>query len=211
MTTKSKRNQLNKPDVDKLPFVLASSSPRRRELLASLGISFTVIKPDIEEDQRPGENPLDYVQRLSVEKAMDVLAKLPDMSVVLAADTIVIYENAILGKPQNPDEARDMLRRLRGDQHRVCTSLTLMSEGIALTRHACTDVYMRDYTDTEIEAYIATGDPFDKAGGYAIQHAEFTPVARIEGSHSNVVGLPLETLREALLEIGWTIPSNEQA
>lgn len=199
----------NRTEADPLPFILASSSPRRRELLASLGIPFTILKPEINENQHAGEAPLDYVRRLSIEKAVDVLIRLPDTGLVLAADTIVVHENVVLGKPGDAGEARDMLRLLRGCQHQVCTAITLMSVvrepalPTSLTRLTITDVTMRDYTDSEIDIYIATGDPFDKAGGYAIQHQGFKPVAHIDGSYSNVVGLPLETLREMLSEIGW--------
>ncbi len=200
-----------KTKADKPPFILASSSPRRRELLTSLGLSFTILKPEIDENQRAGEPPLDYVRRLSIEKAIDVLMKIPQTGLVLAADTIVIHENIVLGKPVDANEARHMLHLLRGRKHQVCTAITLMSVvrepdlPTSLTRLTITDVTMRDYTDAEIDAYIATGDPFDKAGGYAIQHAEFSPVAHTEGSYSNVVGLPLETLGEMLGEIGWKI------
>jgi MAF protein len=199
-----------------MQFVLASGSPRRRELLASLGVIFSVIKSDIDETQHPGEDPYTYVRRLSEEKAQAVAARLQEPTLVLAADTVVILaadtigvtENGVvLGKPADADDARDILRRLRGRDHVVCTSLTLLSiESDAqqvrthLTR---TTVTMRDYTNEEIDAYIATGDPFDKAGAYAIQHEGFHPVERIEGSYSNVVGLPLETLKMMLERIGY--------
>lgn len=189
-------------------FILASGSPRRRELLSSLGIDFTVVKTDIDESQRDGEAPLDYVRRLSQEKAAAAMRRVAsdgDLT-VLAADTIVVLDDEILGKPANADEARRMLSRLRSRPHTVCTSLTLLRPShqplSAITEPTCTTVFMRDYSDDEIEAYIATGDPFDKAGGYAIQHEGFHPVSRIEGSYSNVVGLPLETLREMLKRIG---------
>jgi septum formation protein len=197
-------------------FILASSSPRRRELLSSLGVEFLVIKPDIDESQHPVEPPLDYVRRLSIEKAQAVAAKLDAPAVVLAADTVVILaadtigvlDGAILGKPADADEARAMLQQLRGRAHTVCTALTLLQSHPALhTSHSTTEltlttVYMRDYSDDEIQAYIATGDSFDKAGSYAIQHEGFHPVARIEGSHTNVVGLPVETLTAMLQKLG---------
>lgn len=189
-------------------FVLASSSPRRRELLASLGISFAIIKPQIDEDQRPGEPPRDYVRRLSTEKAAAVAAAVAPPALILAADTIVIAGGTVLGKPAHPDEARAMLRALCGTAHTVCTALTLLplgSDAAPITELTCTEVWMRAYTDAEIDAYIATGDPFDKAGGYAIQHPDFAPVARLEGSYSNVVGLPLETLQQALAQVGWPL------
>lgn len=197
--------------------VLASGSPRRRELLASLGIDFTVIKSDIDETQGVGEDPYAYVRRLSVGKAVAVAARLNEPSLVLAADTVVILAadaigvtegGDILGKPADTNEARAMLRRLRGRDHVVCTALTLRQvepgtqpTNTELTR---TTVTMRDYTDAEIDAYIATGDPFDKAGGYAIQHEGFHPVERIAGSYSNVVGLPIETLKGMLERIGYS-------
>ena len=188
-------------------FVLASSSPRRRELLASLGIVFTILKPAVDESRRDGEPAETYVQRLSAEKAAAVAGAVPSPAVILAADTIVIDGDDILGKPEDADEARHILKRLRGRTHRVCTALTLHRLDHPprhITRLTCTEVHMRDYTDAEIESYIATGDPFDNAGSYAIQHPEFSPVDHIEGSETNVIGLPLETLQNALVEIGWT-------
>jgi septum formation protein len=192
--------------------ILASGSPRRRELLASLGVDFTVIKSDIDETQHPGEQPYDYVRRLSLEKAAAVAAKLESAAdVVLAADTVVILaadtlgvteSGEILGKPADAADARAILRRLRGRAHIVCTALTVRAPDQTLTELTRTIVWMRDYTDAEIDAYIATGDPFDKAGAYAIQHEGFRPVARIEGSYTNVVGLPLETLRPMLMAVG---------
>ncbi len=185
-------------------FVLASSSPRRRELLTSLGLVFRIIRPDIDETQHPDESPYDYVQRLSIQKAAAVAEQLDPPAVILAADTVVIDEGEILGKPENDADARRMLRRLRGRTHQVCTAITLHrldDPPQRSTRLTCTAVTMRPYTDAEIEAYIATGDPFDKAGGYAIQHAEFAPVAHLDGSETNVIGLPLETLREMLQAI----------
>lgn len=198
-----------------MQFVLASGSPRRRELLASLGIDFIVIKSDIDETQAAGEDPYAYVRRLSIEKAQAVAARLTEPAAVLAADTVVILAadtlgvteiGEILGKPADADDARAMLRRLRGRDHVVCTALTLLQladERVMLTELTRTIVTMRDYTDDEIDAYIATGDPFDKAGGYAIQHEGFHPVAQIDGSYSNVVGLPLETLKPMLDRIGY--------
>lgn len=203
--------------------ILASSSPRRRELVASLGIPFTVIKPDIDESQRSGEPPLDYVRRLSREKAETVALLLSGSNsapVVLAADTVVILGadtlgveagGDILGKPLDAGDARATLRRLRDRTHQVCTAITLhmvKKEGVVsalqpITRLTRTAVTMRAYTDAEIDAYIATGDPFDKAGGYAIQHPVFKPVARIDGCYTNVVGLPVCALKSLLAEIGW--------
>lgn len=198
-------------------FILASGSPRRRELIASLGIEFEIIKPDVDETQYPLEPPLEYVQRLSVEKAQAAAAKAApgvilaaDTVVILAADTIGVDEQGeILGKPLNADDAREMLRRLRGRDHLVCTAITVLRvepDGIlpkTITELTCTTVTMRHYNDAEIDAYIASGDPFDKAGSYAIQNAAFHPVARINGCYNNVVGLPLCAVKRALVTVGW--------
>lgn len=196
--------------------ILASGSPRRRELIASLGLTFEVIKSDIPEVRGVDEHPYAYVQRLSHQKAEAVLARLTDGGTVLAADTIVLAADTIgvtgsmagtddlLEKPADAAEARAMLARLRGRWHVVCTAFALLpSQGHGVYGVEATRVLMRDYTDDEIEAYIATGDPFDKAGGYAIQHVGFAPVARIEGCYNNVVGLPLCAVRRALVALGW--------
>lgn len=197
------------------PFILASGSPRRRELIASLGIDFTVIKPAIDESQYLTETPLTYVQRLASSKADAVAKRLTSPATILAADTVVILSadtigisesGELLGKPEGADMARDMLGRLRNRPHVVITAFVLLRLGDSLLQYADfvqTRVFMRDYTDAEMEAYIATGDPFDKAGGYAIQHNGFKPVARIEGCYTNVVGLPLCAVKRGLQHIGW--------
>ncbi|PJF22247.1 MAG: septum formation protein Maf [Phototrophicales bacterium] len=192
-------------------FILASSSPRRRELISTLGIPFEIIKPDIDETQHPDENPFDYVRRLSIEKAQAVVDQIEGNATVLAADTIVVLaadtigvaeDGELLGKPANANEARAMLRRLRARSHIVCTAFTLQQvNGVIITELVKTIVHMRDYSDAEIEAYIATGDPFDKAGSYAIQHEGFAPVARIEGDRNNVIGLPLDAVKAALAKL----------
>lgn len=195
-------------------FILASSSPRRREMMAAMLDEFEIIQPHIDETQHQGETPLDYVQRLSGAKAAAVAGQLQDDAAVLAADTIVILaadtigieENGeILGKPVDADDARAMLQRLRNRPHRVCTAFTLQRGTTTVTELVCTTVYMRDYSDAEIDAYIATGDPFDKAGSYAIQHEGFHPVSRIEGSYSNVVGLPADEVHAALVSMGIAV------
>lgn len=196
------------------PLILASSSPRRRELLAALGLRFTLARPDIDETQHSGEAPTAYVLRLSREKAAAVAARTAPPALILAADTTVVLDEAVLGKPGDATEARAMLLALRGRAHRVCTALTLAliapgQPAHFTSAHDDTIVIMRDYSETEMESYIASGDPFDKAGGYAIQHAGFRPAARIEGSHTNVVGLPLELLRRMLAEAGYPLPEGE--
>ncbi|MCU0512770.1 MAG: Maf family protein [Anaerolineae bacterium] len=195
--------------------ILASSSPRRRELLARLGVTFHIVKPAIDETQHPGEPPLAYVRRLSREKAEAVAARVDEVTAILAADTVVILAadtigitdaGEILGKPADAAEARHMLRRLRNRTHVVCTAFTLLQRHdhalSGMTQAVQTLVTMRDYSDDDIEAYIATGDPFDKAGSYAIQHELFRPVAHIDGSYTSVMGFPLEEIRAALIDIG---------
>lgn len=196
--------------------ILASSSPRRRDLLASLGLTFDIIKPEIDETQHPGEDPYTFVQRLSREKAAAVAAKIEAPATILAADTIVLAADTIgvdaagdiLGKPVDADDARAMLRRLRGREHIVCTAFTLhhrpaddSDDSQIITEAVKTRVTMRRYTDAEIDAYIASGDPFDKAGSYAIQNEAFAPVAHIDGDYNNVVGLPLDAVRAALASL----------
>jgi MAF protein len=202
-------------------FILASSSPRRRELLSGLGIAFSIIKPEVDETQRPGESPFAYVERLSREKAAAVLDQVAAPAVVLAADTVVILaadtigvseHGEILGKPADAEDARRILRELRARTHTVCTAITVMKSAsvgaireppLQITELTRTQVTMRDYSDAEIDAYVASGDPFDKAGSYAIQHPGFHPVAHIEGSHTNVMGLPVETVQRMLMQLGW--------
>ena len=186
-----------------------------------MGIEFEVIKPQIDESRHQGEALLTYARRLSKEKAeavADTLDQSPflilsaDTIVVLAADTIGIDDTGdLLGKPRDAADARRMLKTLRDRAHGVVTAFTLyrnLAQVRVITRHVRTIVYMRDYRDDEIEAYIRSGDPFDKAGAYAIQNKDFHPVARIEGSYSNVVGLPIDEVKTAMTEIGFSLPQN---
>lgn len=184
-------------------FILASGSPRRRMLLESLGIQFTVLKPDVDESVYDDEPPRDYVRRLSEEKAFAIYQQLTADAFVLAADTTVIHEGEILGKPADEDEARRMLLRLRGQEHEVCTGFTLVRWQQQQVHHqitevVCSSVQMRDYPASEMERWIKSGQAFDKAGGYAIQSTVFKPVERVTGSYNNVVGLPTEALERAL-------------
>ncbi len=204
-------------------FILASGSPRRRELLGWFPWSFAVVVPNVDESRQDGENPFDYVSRLSAEKAIHVAEACDGAAVVLGADTIVLLaddldhpeDGELLGKPGDPDEATAMLQKLRGRKHLVCTATTLVNVtdgvvGVQITRLTKTIVTMRDYSDEEIAAYVATGDPADKAGGYAIQSETFHPVEDLDGSYNNVVGLPTETLRMMLLVTGWLPEPNQQ-
>lgn len=171
--------------------VLASNSPRRRQLLALSDWEFDVIVADVDESQHPNETPADYVLRLAETKARAIPAQADQ--IVLAADTAVVDGSDILGKPRDQAEAFAMLRRLRDHTHQVYTGVALLrvSDGLLLKELSVTDVPMRDYSDEEIHAYIATGDPLDKAGAYAIQHSSFQPVINLAGCYTSVMGLPM--------------------
>lgn len=173
--------------------VLASASPRRRALLSALGVVFEVRTADVDESPRAGEAPADYALRVAGDKAAAIAAALGGRpAIVLAADTVVDVDGAILGKPESAAQARDHLARLRGRRHVVLTGVVALdaATGRALGGTCCTGVWLRRYTAAEVEAYIDTGDPFDKAGAYAIQHPGFRPVAALQGSEANVIGLP---------------------
>lgn len=183
--------------------VLASASPRRRELLAALGVPFTVQAADVPELFVPGVPAGEQAERLALDKARACPLSLDferEGVIVLGADTIVVLNGEPLGKPEDAEQARQMLCSLRGRAHEVITGVAVVQGQIRRTSGATTLVHMRAYTDAEIEAYIATGDPFDKAGAYAIQHTGFAPVAHIEGCYCNVMGLPLWTVRRLLAE-----------
>jgi len=188
--------------------ILASGSPRRHDLLAGLGVTFDVEKPDVDETPLSTETPEAYVQRLAHLKATTVAAELDETAYILAADTTVIHNGEILGKPADEDEARRMLLRLRGDTHRVCTGFTVLrvTDGeidAHITDIACTEVMMRFYAASEMERWIMSGAALDKAGGYAIQSATFDPVEDIDGSYNNVVGLPTLAVESALRQLGF--------
>ena len=185
--------------------ILASASPRRSELLARLGIPFDVRPVSVIEDAGSA-NPTIVASRLARMKA-EAARLLEPEAPVLAADTVVVHGGTILGKPRDAAEAREMLRRLRGESHRVITAVAVIPRGgrAALLRHPETEVTMRSYTDEEIEASIARGDPFDKAGAYAIQDPRLAPVESYSGCYCNVVGLPLWTTVELLRRAGVDI------
>lgn len=207
--------------------ILASTSPRRRQFLEHLGLPFTVIAPgastggtEIDETPLPDEHPADMVQRLSRVKAQAVLQALPALfpeiahythPVIIAADTSVVLGDEILGKPASPAEAIAMLQALRREAHLVLSGLTvaLAQPGQPpklATRLHQSRVSMRPYTNAEIETYVATGSPLDKAGGYGIQDDDFAPVARLEGCFASVMGFPFADLAAALADIGLTLP-----
>ena len=179
--------------------VLASASPRRCELMSLAGILFSVVPADICEDVLPGEPPADHVMRLSHEKADAVAAKTAGRFFI-GADTIVVLDGAILGKPADADDALRMLSGLSGRDHEVITGFTVYDKdgGIHLSRSVCTEVTFKKLTEAEIAAYIATGCPMDKAGAYAIQGGAVHFVRSINGSYTNVIGLPMTELYEVL-------------
>ncbi len=191
--------------------LLASQSPRRRELLTLLGLPFDVAVADIAEGPQPGEPPRDLVARLSQEKARAVTAR-PD-TLVIACDTVVAFEGELLGKPRDAVEATTMLNRLRQRTHTVYSAITLLetAAGRTLTEVIKTQVAMRAYGDAEIAAYVASGDPMDKAGAYAIQHTGFHPVAELRGCYANVMGLPLCHLARRLRDWGIEPPNDVPA
>jgi septum formation protein len=178
--------------------ILASNSPRRKQLLRLTGLDFQAVAADVDETPLEDESPTDYVQRLAASKAQVVASRLDDDALVIAADTTVVDGDRILGKPLDEQDAGVMLKQLRGRTHQVYTAIAVARSGKLDIELCCTDVPMRQYSEDELQAYINTGDPLDKAGAYAIQHAGFHPVERLDGCYANVVGLPLCHLTRTL-------------
>lgn len=171
--------------------VLASASPRRRELLAQLGLAPIVRSADIDETPRGTESTSEYVLRLSRGKAEKIAAQAAVHEVVIGADTVIDYNGQIMGKPASLEQCIDMLSQLSGQTHQVLTGVTVIGDSLAESQVVETDVCMRELTEAEIRAYWQTGEPHGKAGSYAIQGRGARFVKSISGSYSNVVGLPL--------------------
>lgn len=188
-----------------LSILLASASPRRRELLSLLGLTFSVVVADVDETDGDDESPPAMVQRLSRAKALAVAARHPQ-ALIIAADTTVALDGESLGKPADPAEAKAMLLALRGRLHQVYSGLTAAQDSRILTDLVESDVWMRDYSDEEIARYVGSGDPLDKAGAYAVQHVGFHPAARVEGCFASVMGLPLCHLARVLARQGVAVP-----
>jgi septum formation protein len=188
--------------------ILASASPRRRELLTQAGFTFDVHPADVNEDVRPGEDPIAYVVRLARDKADFVLAKTlsenpsPPQTIVLGADTTVTLDGHILAKPLNAADAARMLRMLSGRTHRVITGVAVATGKGTQVAAEVTGVQFLSLSDEEIDAYVASGEPMDKAGAYGIQGLAAKWIPRVEGCYFNVVGLPLALIAAMLEETG---------
>ena len=188
--------------------MLASNSPRRRQLLALGGWVFVIEASNIDETRLPAEDPAGYVRRLAEQKARAVLPRARAEHLIIGADTSVVIDGDVLGKPADAVEAHEMLMRLRGRTHQVYTGIAVLRarDGNIWTDVVVTDVPMRAYGADEIERYIATGDPMDKAGAYGIQNPDFQPVSSMAGCYASVMGLPLCSLSLLLRQAG--IPSS---
>lgn len=180
------------------PLILASASPRRHELLTAAGLAHTVLTSEADETLPAGISPADAVEMLSARKAAAVLPIAPEGSLIVAADTVVALAGEILGKPKDEADASRMLTALSDGEHHVYTGVTVTDGVKTVTAHACTAVRMRKITRAEIDAYIRTGEPMDKAGAYGIQGRAALFVSGIEGDYANVVGLPLSLLGDIL-------------
>jgi septum formation protein len=195
--------------VCELKILLASSSPRRLDLIRELGWDFKVANPTVVEDEE-SMNPVERVEVNALRKARSIEGC--QGYLIIGADTVVFHEGEILGKPGESGKAAMMLRKLSGKPHKVYTGVTILNSdtGEKLTRHEETTVWFKELDDETIETYVATGEPLDKAGAYGIQGEAGALVDRIEGSYSNVVGLPLELVREMLNKICEHKPANKR-
>ena len=186
-----------------MSIILASGSPRRYELLKMAGIEdFEVIVDKAEEIITPGLSPEEQVIILSMQKARNVANKCSQNDIIIAADTLVYIGEEPLGKPESLSDAEDMLRKLSNRKHSVYTGVTIIKEGMHISKAEKTDVYFREITEREIKSYAATGEPMDKAGSYAAQGGAAVFIKRIEGDFFNVMGLPLCRLSLMLKELG---------
>ena len=192
-----------------MKLILASSSPRRAEILANAGLPFSVLSSAVDESPYPGETPAALVQRLANAKADLVTARAVGPAIVLAADTVVVLDDKILGKPSSIEDARHMLQQLSGRTHSVLTGVALvrLPDGERRQFIESTLVHLRPITDEELSSYLATEEPYDKAGAYAIQGQAGRYIPRIEGCYFNVVGLPLSRVLSELKTLGWPEPS----
>ena len=191
---------------DNLKLVLASGSSRREEILEGLDLKFTVVPSKLDESKFENDDPIELVKTLAEEKAKSV-SKLVEDALVIAADTIIVYENEVLGKPEKKSEARRTLKMLNGDKHQVITALTVMNSQSKkfYSVENITDVKMMELSEEEIKTYVETGEPLDKAGSYAIQGLGGLFIEEIKGSFYSVMGLPIHQLAKLLDKFNYGI------
>lgn len=189
-----------------MKLILASASERRAEILHNAGLSFVVLSSAVDETPFAGESPHDLVQRLAGAKAELVAARAIGPAIVVAADTVITMDGVTLGKPRTTDDARRILEKLSGRVHSVMTGVTLirLPDAVRHTFVETTRVHFSPITDDDILRYLATGEPFDKAGAYGIQGYAGRFIHRVEGCYFNVVGLPLARVVQALVRLGWS-------
>ena len=191
--------------------ILASGSQRRREIIGALDAVVEIVPPGVDERPAgPGEQAEDYVASIAADKARAVTANGHFGALVIGADTSVVLEEEVLGKPEDEAEAWAMLTALRGRSHRVVTGVTVALNGNTASSVTSSEVAMRDYSDDEMQAYIESGEPFDKAGGYAIQDSDFAPVSMFYGCYLNVVGFPLCEVMRQLSDVGVDVGLNPE-
>ena len=187
-------------DISQVKIVLASNSPRRKELLKNLGMEFSVRPANVEEDADRSLPPEKYVAECARQKADCIAKAAREDELIIAADTMVFKDNMLLGKPKSEDDARNMLTMLRSSVHQVYTGVSLYYKGKTVSETEITKVYFRDISDSEIDAYIKSAEPYDKAGAYGIQSFGALFAERIDGDFSNVIGLPICRLSKMLKE-----------
>jgi septum formation protein len=185
-----------------MPIVLASASPRRQELLRNAGITFSVHPAEIDETPRRDEPAQQFAERMAREKAEAIRQQFPEEKFILGADTVVVVDNLILGKPEDAADAARMLRLLSGREHQVITGVCLMTPDLENVRSEITTVHFCAMTEDDIRSYIASGEPMDKAGAYAIQGGAARWILKVEGDYNNVVGLPLDLVGRMLRDFG---------
>ena len=190
-----------------IKLILASGSPRRAEILTAAGIPFEVLAADVDESRLPGESPSEMVERLARAKAQAVAQNTSSFGprLILGADTVVVCDDEILGKPANAADARRMLLKLNGREHHVITGFALLRtvDGEIRSGHETTRVWFSQMAEFQVDSYVASGEPMDKAGAYAIQGTDGRYIPKIQGCYFNVVGLPLACVWQAMTLLGW--------
>jgi len=187
--------------------ILASQSPRRKKILEQVGLDFEVVVSDFDETKIKFKNPQEMVEKLSLEKAKLIAKKYPS-AIVIGADTTVIFRKEIIGKPKSKQDAVRILKLLSDNTHEIVTGFTVIKESKSITEHVISKVKFKKLSEAEIKAYVATGEPMDKAGGYGIQEKGGLFIESIEGDYFNVVGLPIFAVAEALKQFGVDITKN---